>query len=139
VEKEQGSLYERNLCFNYFCKDVVIRVGALGDKYFKKGMYAYVGSAQRGLESRVSRHLIQAKRRKFWHVDYLLNHDSVEVVDVLHKVANKPEECKIGEKLEERGVAVRKIGSSDCTCTSHLFRIENYAFLKPFMDSLLGG
>ncbi|UCH31316.1 MAG: GIY-YIG nuclease family protein [Candidatus Bathyarchaeota archaeon] len=120
-------------------KDVVIRVGAIGNKYFEKGMYAYVGSAQRGLENRVSRHLIQTKHSKFWHVDYLLNHDSVKVVDVLHKVADKSEECKIAEKLEEKSAAVRKFGSSDCTCTSHLFEIEDYEFLKTFMDLLLGG
>ena len=117
----------------------MIRIGALGDQHFKKELYAYVGSAQRGLESRVRRHLIQAKQREFWHVDYLLNNGLTEIVDVLYKMAGKSEECKIAEILQSKGVGVKNFGCSDCTCISHLFKIENYEFLKTFMLPLMGG
>ena len=34
-----------------------IQVGTLGNVHFAKGLYAYVGSAQNGLEKRVERHI----------------------------------------------------------------------------------
>jgi adenylylsulfate kinase len=34
------------------------------------------------------------------------------------------------------GIAVNKFGSSDCHCRSHLFRVENYEFLRDWMDEL---
>ena len=46
------------------------RVGKLGSLYFKKGYYLYVGSAKRGLEARIKRHLRKDKKI-FWHIDYL--------------------------------------------------------------------
>ena len=63
-------------------KDIEVRVGALGKIDFKEGLYAYVGSAQKRLENRVKRHLTGVRRPNFWHVDYLLDNDSVEVVKV---------------------------------------------------------
>jgi len=51
-------------------KDVNVNIGALGSIGFEKGLYAYVGSAQNGLEKRIERHRRRAKR-KFWHIDYI--------------------------------------------------------------------
>jgi hypothetical protein len=47
------------------------RVGSLGEIDFVPGWSAYVGSAMRGLRSRISRHLKRDKKI-FWHIDYLL-------------------------------------------------------------------
>jgi len=58
-----------------------VNVGAMGRLTFKKGLYAYVGSAQNNLEQRVKRHL-RKEKRKFWHVDYLLGNDATKVVEV---------------------------------------------------------
>ena len=113
-------------------KDISVNVGALGSVLFEKGLYAYVGSAQNGLEKRVERHLSKAKRR-FWHIDYLLESDAVKVVEVFYKKAGKAEECRIAEKLGEGGVAVKDFGCSDCSCISHLFRVDDYGFLRGFM------
>ncbi|MCJ7762059.1 GIY-YIG nuclease family protein [Candidatus Bathyarchaeota archaeon] len=104
---------------------VAAQVGALGKLTFKKGLYAYVGSAQNNLEKRVRRHLTKEKR-KFWHIDYLLCTDVAKVIAVFHKQADKAEECAVAKAIGERGEAVAGFGSSDCTCKSHLFRIEDY-------------
>ena len=37
--------------------DTALSVGALGTLAFKKGLYAYVGSAQTNMEQRIRRHL----------------------------------------------------------------------------------
>jgi len=67
---------------------IEVDVGAVGDVFFEKGLYAYVGSAQNGLEKRVERHLGKAKR-KFWHVDYLLDNEFANVVKVFCEKAGK--------------------------------------------------
>lgn len=113
-------------------RDIRIDVGALGKVDFEKGLYAYVGSAQNNLEKRIERHLRQAKR-KFWHIDYLLYADKVKLLKVFHKKAVKSEECKIAEKISQESIPIRKFGSADCKCTSHLFQINDYEFLRGFM------
>lgn len=65
-------------------KDMQVSVGALGKLAFKKGLYAYVGSAQNNLEKRVSRHL-RKEKRMCWHIDYLLDNDRTRVVEIFHK------------------------------------------------------
>jgi len=116
-------------------RDIRVNVGALGSIFFERGLYAYVGSAQNGLERRVQRHLRKAKK-KFWHIDDLLDDDAVRVVKVFCKEAEKSEECKIAGKLSEKGVAVRRFGCSDCGCVSHLFRIDDCGLLRDFMSDM---
>jgi len=113
-------------------KDISVNVGALGTVNFEKGLYAYVGSAQKSLEKRIERHLGRTKR-KFWHIDYLLNDDGVEVLKVFYKNVGKSEECKVANKIGERGVLTKGFGSSDCKCKSHLFKLKDYQFLREFM------
>jgi len=95
-----------------------------------------VGSAQKCLESRIHRHLRKAKQ-KFWHIDYLLDDDAVKVLEVFHKEAEKPDECKIAKKISvhasEKGISIQGFGSSDCKCISHLFKLKDYRFLREFM------
>jgi Uri superfamily endonuclease len=116
-------------------KDIRVNVGALGSIFFERGLYAYVGSAQSSLEKRIERHLRKSKR-KFWHIDHLLDNEFVNVVKVFSKEADKAEECRIAGKLGERGFAVKNFGCSDCSCVSHLFRIDDYGFLKNFMSDV---
>ena len=115
--------------------DASVNVGALGKLTFEKGLYAYVGSAQNNLEQRIKRHL-RKEKRLFWHVDYLLNDDTAKIVKVLYKQADKTEECAIAKVIGERGEPIDGFGSSDCSCKSHLFRIEDYRFLQDFMRVL---
>jgi len=71
-------------------KDIKVNVGALGGISFEKGLYAYVGSAQNSLEKRIARHVRKGKR-KFWHIDYLLDDDAVRVGKVFCKEVDKSE------------------------------------------------
>jgi Uri superfamily endonuclease len=116
-------------------EDTGVNVGAIGRLTFKKGLYAYVGSAQNNLEQRVKRHLRKGKR-KFWHVDYLLDNEATKVVEVFQQQADKAEECAIAGVIGERGDPIDGFGSSDCSCKSHLFRIGDYEFLQEFMQVL---
>jgi len=116
-------------------KDIKVNIGALGSVFFERGLYAYVGSAQTSLEKRIERHLRKAKKN-FWHIDYLLDDDAVRVVKVFCKEAEKSEECRIARKLSEKGIAVKNFGCSDCGCVSHLFRIDDYGFLRDFMSDM---
>ena len=116
-------------------EDTGVNVGAIGRLTFKKGLYAYVGSAQNNLEQRVKRH-IRKEKRGFWHIDYFLDNDATKVIEVFHKHADKTEECAIAKVIGERGEPVDGFGSSDCSCKSHLFRIGDYGFLQEFMRVL---
>ena len=116
-------------------EDTEVNVGALGRLTFKKGLYAYVGSAQNNLEQRVKRHLGKEKRR-FWHIDYLLSNDAAKVVEVFQKRADRTEECAITGVIGERGESIDGFGSSDCSCKSHLFHIRDFGFLQEFMRVL---
>jgi adenylylsulfate kinase len=116
-------------------RDISVSVGALGDKDFHKGLYAYVGSAQNNLEKRVERHLRRGKR-KFWHIDYLLSNRQAEVLKIFCKKAGRHEECRIAERLGQMAAPIRGFGSSDCTCMSHLFRIESYGYLSELMHEM---
>jgi len=107
-------------------KGIKVNVGALDILNFERGLYAYVGSvgsAQNNLEKRIMRHLRKAKRR-FWHIDYLLENEFASVVRVFYKKAKRPEECKIARKLSKMSIPVVDFGCSDCGCVSHLFMVN---------------
>jgi len=87
-------------------KNISVNVGALDCIDFEKGLYAYVGSAQNNLERRIGRHRRKVKR-KFWHIDYLLDNNGVKVSKVFHKKARKPEECKVAKVISERTVPIK--------------------------------
>ena len=116
-------------------KDAAVNIGALGKITFKKGLYAYVGSAQKNLEQRVQRHL-RKEKKKFWHIDYLLDSDAARIVKVLHKQAGKAEECRLADDLSLTSEPVIGFGCSDCHCKSHIFRIGDYRFMSENMRVL---
>jgi len=113
-------------------KDTNINVGALGNLSFTKGLYAYVGSAQKNLQKRLSRHL-RKQKRIFWHIDYLLDNSSSKPVKIFFKQASKAEECTIAQEISAQNEAITGFGCSDCNCKSHLFRIKNTNFLQETM------
>ncbi|MEF8879166.1 MAG: GIY-YIG nuclease family protein [Candidatus Thermoplasmatota archaeon] len=97
-----------------------IQIGKLSEIFFKKGFYAYVGSALNGVEERVERHLKSSDEKKLhWHIDYLL--DETEIVEVFCKESEYKEECKIANCFKERLKPISGFGCSDCSCDSHLF------------------
>jgi Uri superfamily endonuclease len=113
-------------------RNVLVRVGMLGSIEFDKGLFAYVGSAQNNVEKRVERHLAKQKKT-FWHIDYLLANEHVKIVKVFFKNADKPEECKLAAELAKHSSPIVGFGNSDCKCTSHLFKIRGYRFLREQM------
>ena len=116
-------------------EDVRIGVGALGNIDFAKGTYAYVGSAQKGLEKRIMRHFRKSKR-KFWHIDYLLDDDHVKILRTFCKEAGKAEECRTAEKFCQKNFPVNDFGSSDCECISHLFKLRSHQILEELIREI---
>jgi len=105
--------------------DTQVRIGALGRIKFAQGIYAYVGSAQKGLEKRIARHFSCSKEKSIhWHIDYLLASRHAELAGVLFKKAGKEEECRLAGELGKVGAMVPGFGCSDCRCASHLFRLK---------------
>ncbi|MFB6130118.1 MAG: DUF123 domain-containing protein [Salinigranum sp.] len=98
-----------------------VEVGALGEREFPPGGYAYVGSALgTGGFSRVDRHGRLAAGEsdvRHWHVDYLTGHpDSRLRAVVLAPGADV--ECAAARELPPGPVP--GFGASDCDCRSHL-------------------
>ena len=98
-----------------------IEVGALGDRTFEAGAYAYVGSAfGPGGFSRVERHRELASGRRatrHWHVDYLLGHRATTLESVV-TFPDADRECELAASLP--GEPVGDFGASDCACPAHL-------------------
>jgi len=99
-------------------EDSRLSIGSLGVLDFKAGYYVYVGSAMNSLKSRIKRHLRKGKKI-FWHIDYLL--EKAHVVDVFYGETNKRVECSLAEEISGHLNSIKKFGSSDCRCISHLF------------------
>ena len=97
-----------------------IRIGKLGLFSFPRGWYVYTGSAMNGLSARISRHLRKRKKRH-WHIDYFL--DYARVVGIKTYPGDAPRECEINAHTFQRPdaeIIVKKFGSSDCRCRTHL-------------------
>lgn len=116
-------------------RDIAVNVGALHEVPFEKGLYIYVGSAQNSIEKRTARHLKKIKP-KFWHIDYLLAADEVNVLKVFKKKAARPDECKVADELSKMGTVMEGFGSSDCACRGHLFKVGSCEFLNQWMEEL---
>jgi len=103
-------------------KKRLIRIGNLGPLAFKRGLYFYVGRALGGLKTRINRHLKKRKKR-FWHIDYLLEYS--EILGIIYLPTScKKNECKIASQMARKFKFVKNFGSSDCKCGSHLFFVS---------------
>jgi len=103
----------------YLPKGRHISVGGLGRTLFRKGIYFYVGSAQRNLSARLERHGCKRKPLR-WHIDYLSCR--AEMLGAITVAGPREYECRLAKKLGamfER--AFPDFGSSDCRCGGHLF------------------
>jgi Uri superfamily endonuclease len=112
-------------------KDTVIRVGKLGNIRFKKGYYAYIGSALgTGGFKRVTRHFNVASGKnttRKWHIDYLLPHS--EVVSAMLIPTEERIECSVAKAVGEFCVGIPGFGCSDCSCPAHLFFTGNESII----------
>ena len=110
-------------------KQASIRVGKLGLLEFRPGFYAYVGSALGGLEARIQRHLSAGKKKRFWHIDYLLEHGAVAGTRSI--ISPERLECDMAGEMDRIAeTPINGFGSSDCSCRSHLY----YFSKNPLLD-----
>jgi len=75
------------------------------------------------LIGRIQRHLKKDKRR-FWHIDYLLNSKYSSIKGIIYAKTNTRYECKIVKEIDNMNVKpIKGFGASDCNegCKSHLF------------------
>lgn len=118
-------------------KQVEIEVGKLGILELKKGYYAYTGSALgRAGFKRINRHLnIDKKKKKRWHIDYLLEHS--EVVEVFKlECGERGKECEMAAEIGRKFEAIKAFGSSDCKCKAHLHYSPSLELLRRFIAEL---
>jgi Uri superfamily endonuclease len=100
-----------------------IRVGRLGRIGFRRGWYAYAGSAfgPGGLAGRL-RHHLRPVRKPHWHIDYLRGYAGVR--QVWWAVGPPNREHDWAQALTGQGQWVRGFGCSDCGCPSHLIYFD---------------
>jgi Uri superfamily endonuclease len=110
-----------------------ITIGSLGNIIFDKGFYLYIGSAMGSygsstLENRVNRHISASKFKKtHWHIDYLLNSKRSSITQIYLIPSFVPLECIIAKEIKVLSDGkIENFGSSDCSCSSHLFYFQNF-------------
>jgi len=114
-------------------KKVQIEIGALGFINFKRGYYIYTGSAMRNLIQRTERH--KKKNKKLhWHIDYLLENEFVEILEIMTFPSESREECERNHQLlnmQNVEIIAKGFGSSDCSkCPTHLVYFARYENIK---------
>ncbi len=112
-------------CLISYFKGGKLTVGSLGRIALKKGYYIYVGS---GL-FRIERHYRKKKKLK-WHIDYLL-----KKAKIVGFALSKKKECRVAS-LFSGFPSIAKFGSSDCSCSSHLFYSVSMKKIEKFLDNL---
>ena len=101
-----------------------VSVGRIGMTHIPQGLYLYVGSAKRGLEKRIQRHVARSKKCH-WHIDYILAWEGARIREVWTKSVK--EECATAAavaRMHETHVVKKGLGSSDCKCPAHFFRFQ---------------
>jgi len=104
-----------------------IDIGQLGAHLLPRGWYVYVGSAfgPGGLRARCLHHF-RPVRRLHWHIDYLRPAASLQGIWLT--CDSTPREHRWAEiiaGLPGASSPIRRFGSSDCRCPSHLFRFAS--------------
>lgn len=119
---------------NHADTEIEIEIGKIGRIKFKRGFYAYVGSALSGLEQRIGRHLRAPgdNKKLHWHIDYFLACPMVEVKEVIFAETEERKECEIAVKMNiDRELdCIENFGCTDCSCKSHLFFSTSLTRLK---------
>ncbi|RLI39677.1 hypothetical protein DRO60_00560 [Candidatus Bathyarchaeota archaeon] len=124
-ELPERGVYTLVICLE---KGLAFDAGSLGRVVLRPGFYLYTGSGlgpgPLSLRGRVRRHL-GARKKPFWHIDYLLEQSGARVVAVVASPSLIKEECRVNQALIEgleAEVPVRGFGSSDCRsgCPAHL-------------------
>ena len=105
-------------------------VGKLGPVDFEPGLYLYTGSGvglYSSIDDRLIRHLGVSRKKRFWHVDYLLEDPRALPLAAVVSSSGKAGECLINglvAKCLNVEPPRRGFGSSDCRCGAHLMRVR---------------
>ncbi len=99
-------------------RDMVIKVGSLGDIKLSKGYYTYIGSGGANILKRVKRHFMQKKRVK-WHIDYV----TIVAKPLKAYILTDPpmDEASLAEYLGRFFRYIPRFGASDSRYASHFF------------------
>ena len=112
-----------------------IKVGSLGKIRFEAGYYLYVGSAQKNLTRRLERHR-RERKNLFWHIDYLRAETELHCALPIRTADDL--ECEMASVLGKLAEwEIRSFGSSDCSCSSHLFGMSEDPLRPPEFIALL--
>jgi len=106
----------------YLKKSVRLQIGKLGSFDFKRGTYAYVGSAfgPGGLDARLKHHYTLSAN-PHWHIDYLRRAATLKDIWVSATPQKSEHAWTKGLlSLDAGQCPVKGFGSSDCHCFSHL-------------------
>ena len=114
-----------------------LSAGKLKKTEFKPGIYLYIGSARNGLLGRIARHL-RKEKKIFWHIDYFLQKAQIEEVWVNRNFFNECQTLHEAKNLlKNSSFPLRKFGSSDCRCPSHLIYLpENEVDFQSLREKL---
>ena len=120
MASSNSGVYQLRISVGKTCS---ISIGKLGNFSFPTGKYIYTGRSKKNLSQRIDRH---KKRNKkcFWHIDYLLTDENVQLEDIAIISENSSNECNENKKLlrENALIIAGGFGASDCknNCGAHL-------------------
>ena len=118
-------------------KERIIKIGSLNTIRFRPGYYLYVGSAMKHLTTRLNRHRRKGKK-PHWHIDYLVEAaDHVLPIPVRSSLKLECEMAMALLPIAQPGPA--RFGSSDCTCKTHLFWMNDNPLFSPAFHQMLQG
>jgi Uri superfamily endonuclease len=115
------SIHQSYAVYFSITKVIEIYIRRFGSLMFQPGTYVYVGSAKKGIRSRVSRHL-RKEKKVYWHIDYLLTRNEVSPLGFITSTAT---ECQLNQSINGQ-IVVFGFGSTDClaNCGSHLKKLK---------------
>lgn len=113
-----------------------VTIGKLGTYKINPGYYCYIGSAfgRGGLKSRINRHL-KINKSYHWHLDYLRPY--LNPMEIYYSTDTIKQECQWAKLLldsEQSSIPIKKFGSSDCNCPTHLFYYHVKPNVQTFFD-----
>jgi Uri superfamily endonuclease len=121
-------------CLCIIARDSInAEIGALGEITFGMGNYIYIGSALNSLKPRLERYYKINNRKHdvtHWHIDYLLKEQQIFIDQIFTIICSERLECELANWVSNYGKPIIGFGSSDCKCKSHLYKVDEFNFLK---------
>jgi sugar fermentation stimulation protein A len=105
-------------------RELVLHLGKRGTFRIPPGYAVYAGTARASLKARIARHR-KKRKKKHWHIDYLLVKKAAFIQDVWIFPGPENTECQLIKKLlsiKGAEVPIKGFGATDCksNCKAHL-------------------